>query len=118
MGCHLIIFHFDNMSVVHVINSKQSPANKYCNLTLVTNEYTNFHFKAQHVPGFSKELADSLIVSGEQFSSAGLLSPLPTKKTLISICCLEHCLAKVRTIFVAPATPKSYQTGSYAFIDS
>ena len=58
-----VIFHCDNISVVHIVNSKRSPCKKIMQLvrklTLMTMQY-NSYFRAQHVPGPSNEIADSL----------------------------------------------------------
>ena len=58
-----VIFHCDNISVVHIINSKRSPCKQIMNLvrqfTLINMQH-NFHCRAQHVPGVSNAIADSL----------------------------------------------------------
>ncbi len=58
-----VIFFCDNISVVHIVNTKRSSFKSIMKLvralTLITMRY-NFYFRAQHVSGSSNEIADSL----------------------------------------------------------
>ena len=85
VACHLwgeafankrILFHCDNESVVHIVNSKRSHIPRVMNLvrhlTLLTLKY-NFYLKTKHIEGKKNEIADSL--SRFQMDRFRLLAP-------------------------------------------
>ena len=62
-ACKRILFQCDNLAVVSALNTKKAKCPQLMRLlrklTLIAMS-RNFHLKAQHIPGLSNEIADSL----------------------------------------------------------
>ncbi len=62
-GRKRILFHCDNLSVVHILNKGRSTSlviMKLMRRLVIVAAMNNFHFMSIHVPGYKNQIADSL----------------------------------------------------------